>query len=134
MKKIVRLTESDLIRLVKRVIKEDYEPKLTIKLISGNGTNLETGEPLIQNKIIVIRGDLNKPFVKLMKGSTIEWRNIDTEGSKKLTTNSDYSYNLNDLNKFSTIARTPLPNIDAQTAYEKNYKKGVYYAPGVVPR
>ena len=48
MKKVVRLTESDLIRIVKRVIKEDYEKKYFIVAhpdhLRGKGMFIYTGD------------------------------------------------------------------------------------------
>lgn len=64
MKKIIRLTESDLIRLVKRVINEQDNQyyDIEVKLISGSGTNLETGKPDEGEPLVI-----GKPFNKFRR-------------------------------------------------------------------
>ncbi len=92
MKRIIRLTESDLVKLVKRVINEQGlsdigtntiigvmkhcgENKLFLKVKQGTATNLETGQKLTTASPPFKPRDTSKNFLQVDNGGLVMFRN-----------------------------------------------------------
>ena len=108
MKKIVRLTESDLIRLVKRVIKENVAPlynvgdKLSIYWLNdvyGSYIYL-TVNKVNSNKMSCTITKLQGPFLDLKVGEKVELSiNQNTYNLNRMENQQQITGNLTDLKK-----------------------------------
>lgn len=83
MKKIIRLTESDLVKLVKRVINEQapqhcLNKDLAFKVKQGTAKNLITGEVLTPKSQLFSLGEVTnklKDFLQVDNGGIVMFRN-----------------------------------------------------------
>jgi hypothetical protein len=108
MKKIIRLSESDLIRLVKRVIKE--QPRILDDSGEGLTTSLPTQVKKIQNKLESLGFNL---IIESDYGYRFEYKKGD---------NFIVIYiNPNETNKpYSVVAVLMKPNFEPNPGYEKS--------------
>ena len=120
MKKIIRFTESELINVVKRIIKEQYFDELT-KTSSSSGSNVVQN---FENEMNDYRNKMDSFLSELKSSGTVDWNRF----LKQVRNQTNDIFNKHDvddltredsLNLFKTFSRLQL---DFLNHFKEEYK------------